>query len=233
MSEPKHKEKRFLQTLQEQIYSQIENYENEHSEKKLKSKNLKENTKTLKTLQQILNQEDNNSSKEKETPKYIEKTEKLPPKKTIDLKESLHTPQEAEKIDKQESSFTSIKMEEKEESITPNSIVYDAAHLHKLLLIKYAVCVNHGKSFLKIDQTNFEIVCEKCIEEGVKSQLEINTNLNNSDYVDEDGQKYNCFLHQDSKGSFYCDDCKEFVSIFVLCRCTQRIQVPFTRCHKR
>ena len=211
MSEPKHKEKRFLQTLQEQIYSQIENYENEHSEKKLKSKNLKENTKTLKTLQQILNQEDNNSSKEKETPKYIEKTEKLPPKKTIDLKESLHTPQEAEKIDKQESSFTSIKMEEKEESITPNSIVYDAAHLHKLLLIKYAVCVNHGKSFLKIDQTNFEIVCEKCIEEGVKSQLEINTNLNNSDYVDENGKIFNCFLHQDSKGSFYCDDCKEFV----------------------
>ena len=102
-------------------------------------------------------------------------------------------------------------MEEKEENITPNSIPYDAAHHHKLLLIKYAVCVNHGKSFLKIDQTNFEIVCEKCIEEGVKSQLEINVNLNNSEYVDEDRKIFNCFLHQDSKGSFYCDDCKEFV----------------------
>ena len=184
MSEPKHEEKRFLQTLQEQIFSQIETYENEHSEKILKSKKEKEkeNNKTLKTLQQIITQEDNNLSKEKETPKYIEKAEILPPKNTINLKEPLHSPQEDEKIDNKESSLTSLKKEEIEESITPNSIAYDAAHHHKLLLIKYAICVNHGKSFLKIDQTNFEIVCEKCIEEGVKSQLESNTNLKNSDY---------------------------------------------------
>ena len=117
MSEPKHEEKRFLQTLQEQIFSQIETYENEHSEKKLKSKKVKENKKTLRTLQQIITQEDNNLSKEKETPKYIEKGEILPPKKTIDLKEPLHSLQEAYKIDNKESSLTSIKMEEKEESI--------------------------------------------------------------------------------------------------------------------
>ena len=211
MSEPKHEEKRFLQTLQEQIYSQIENYEIEHSEKLLKSKKVVQNKKTLITVQQIITQEDNNSSQDKETPKYIEKTDKLPPKEIIDLKEFLQSPQEPEKIDIQESSLPSIKLEEKEENITPKSIPYDAAHHHKLLLIKYAVCVNHGKSFLKIDQTNFEIVCEKCIEEGVKSQLEINVNLNNSEYVDEDRKIFNCFLHQDSKGSFYCDDCKEFV----------------------
>ena len=211
MSEPKHEEKRFLQTLQEQIYSQIENYEIEHSEKLLKSKKVVQNKKTLITVQQIITQEDNNSSQDKETPKYIEKTDKLPPKEIIDLKEFLQSPQEPEKIDIQESSLPSIKLEEKEENITPKSIPYDAANHHKLLLIKYAVCVNHGKSFLKIDQTNFEIVCEKCIEEGVKSQLEINVNLNNSEYVDEDRKIFNCFLHQDSKGSFYCDDCKEFV----------------------
>ena len=211
MSEPKHEEKRFLQTLQEQIYSQIENYEIEHSEKLLKSKKVVQNKKTLITVQQIITQEDNNSSQDKETPKYIEKTDKLPPKEIIDLKEFLQSPQEPEKIDIQESSLPSIKLEEKEENITPKSIPYDVAHHHKLLLIKYAVCVNHGKSFLKIDQTNFEIVCEKCIEEGVKSQLEINVNLNNSEYVDEDRKIFNCFLHQDSKGSFYCDDCKEFV----------------------
>ena len=211
MSETKHEEKRFLQTLQEQIYSQIENYEIEHSEKLLKSKKVVQNKKTLITVQQIITQEDNNSSQDKETPKYIEKTDKLPPKEIIDLKEFLQSPQEPEKIDIQESSLPSIKLEEKEENITPKSIPYDAAHHHKLLLIKYAVCVNHGKSFLKIDQTNFEIVCEKCIEEGVKSQLEINVNLNNSEYVDEDRKIFNCFLHQDSKGSFYCDDCKEFV----------------------
>ena len=211
MSEPKHEEKRFLQTLQEQIYSQIENYEHEHSEQLLKSKKVEKNNKTLKALQNIITQEDNNSPQEKETTKYIEKTEKLPQKKIIDPKESLHFPQKTEKIDNQELSITSIKKEEKEENISNNSIVYDAAHHHKLLLIKYAVCVIHGKSFLKIDQTNFEIVCEKCIEEGIKSQLEINFNLNNSDYVDEDGKIFNCFLHQDSKGSFYCEDCKEFV----------------------
>ena len=211
MSEPKHEEKRFLQTLQEQIYSQIEIYENEHSGKILKSKKVVQTNKTLKTVQQIITQEDNNSSQDKETPKYIEKTEKLPPKETIDIKEFLQSPQEPEKIDIQESSLTSIKLEEKEENITPNIILHDDAHHQKLLLIKYAICVNHGKSFLKIDQTNFEIVCEKCIEEGVKSQLEINVNLNNSEYIDEDEKIFNCFLHQDSKGSFYCDDCKEFV----------------------
>ena len=211
MSKPKHEEKRFLQTLQEQIYSQIENYEHEHSEQLLKSKKVEKNNETLKTLQNIITQEDNNSPQEKETTKYIEKTEKLPQKKIIDPKEPLHFPQEPEKIDNQELSLTSIKKEEKEENISNNSIVYDASHHHKLLLIKYAVCVNHGKSFLKIDQTNFEIVCEKCIEEGVKSQLEINFNLNNSDYVDENGKIFNCFLHQDSKGSFYCEDCKQFV----------------------
>jgi len=211
MSEPKHEEKRFLQILEEQIYSQISNYENEHSGKLLKSKNVDKSNKTLKTLQNIITQGDNNSPIEKEVTKYIEKTEKLPPKKIIELKEPLHSPQEPEKIVNQESSLTSIKMEEKEENLISNRIISDAAHHHKLLLIKYAICVNHGKSFLKIDQTNFEIVCEKCIEEGVKSQLEINVNLNNSDYVDEDGKIFNCFLHQNSKGSFYCEDCKEFV----------------------
>ena len=105
MSEPKHEEKRFLQTLQEQIYSQIEIYENEHSGKILKSKKVVQTNKTLKTVQQIITQEDNNSSQDKETPKYIEKTEKLPPKETIDIKEFLQSPQEPEKIDIQESSL--------------------------------------------------------------------------------------------------------------------------------
>ena len=211
MSEQKHEEKRFLQTLQEQIFGQIANYENEHSKKLLKSKKVEANNKKLKSLQQIITQEDNNSPQGKEKPKCIEREEKLSPQKTIDLKGPPQSADDPEKIEKEESLLESIKMEEKEENITPNSIVYDAAHRHKLLLIKYATCVNHGKSFLKIDQTNFEIVCEKCIEEGVKSQIEINVNLNNSDYVDEDRKQFNCFVHQDSKGSFYCNDCKEFV----------------------
>ena len=88
---------------------------------------------------------------------------------------------------------------------------------HDLSPINSVNCKLHQKSFLKIEQNTFEVICEKCIEEGNKSQLEINpetNNLlqNNKNIIKED--EFNCYKHEDKKGSFYCDECKEFICKF-------------------
>ena len=81
--------------------------------------------------------------------------------------------------------------------------------------INSVTCRNHDRAFLKFDQNTFEIVCQKCLEEGNKSQLEINNNLsdNNASQNKEEAydSEFNCYVHNDIKGSFYCDECKEFI----------------------
>lgn len=80
---------------------------------------------------------------------------------------------------------------------------------HKLSSIKLVTCKNHKKAYLKLEPNNFEVVCEKCIEEGVESQLEI---LNRPSIMTQtEESEFNCFLHNELKGSFYCDDCQEFI----------------------
>ena len=76
----------------------------------------------------------------------------------------------------------------------------------KLSSVKLVFCKIHKKDFLKLDSINFEIICEKCIEEGKQSQLEL---INNDD--DSEENKFNCYVHHGSKGSFYCEQCKEFI----------------------
>ena len=75
----------------------------------------------------------------------------------------------------------------------------------KLSPIKLVICKKHNKNFLKLEPNNYEVVCEKCIEEGNENQLEI---INNND---SEENFVNCYIHKDSKGSFFCDDCKEFI----------------------
>ena len=77
--------------------------------------------------------------------------------------------------------------------------------------IKSAICKNHGKSYLKVNPFNFEIICEKCMEENKISQLKIINSSNNNFDDEEERKKFNCFEHQNLKGSFYCDDCKQFI----------------------
>ena len=81
--------------------------------------------------------------------------------------------------------------------------------------LNFVSCRNHDRAFLKFDQNTFEIVCEKCLEEGNKSQLEINNIINNNNTSQSLGDTYdtefNCYVHNDTKGSFYCDECKEFI----------------------
>ena len=114
-------------------------------------------------------------------------TKKIIPKKNNNnLKESLITP-------------TINNINEKENNIKDNSI--------KLSSIKLVICKEHKKSFLKVDPNNYEIVCEKCIEEGKESQLDLKTNLSS----EEEENIFNCYIHKESKGSFYCDECKQFI----------------------
>ena len=78
-------------------------------------------------------------------------------------------------------------------------------HNLKLTSIKLVKCKIHNKKYLKLDENNFEIVCEKCLEEGKQSQLEIEND------IDPEENKFNCYKHKLLKGSFYCDECKEFI----------------------
>ena len=81
--------------------------------------------------------------------------------------------------------------------------------------VSSVTCRNHDRAFLKFDQNTFEIVCQKCLEEGNKSQLEIINNIsdNNTSQNSEEtyDSEFNCYVHTDIKGSFYCDECKEFI----------------------
>ena len=82
-------------------------------------------------------------------------------------------------------------------------------------------CKIHKKDFLLLDKNNFEIICQKCVEEENKSQLEINTNKSNystniskenaHENLSNNNEEIFCSEHYDKKGIFYCDDCKEFI----------------------
>ena len=98
------------------------------------------------------------------------------------------------------------------ESIISQNEIQPSPSPQSLSSINSVSCKSHNKHFLKFDQNTFEIVCQKCLEEGNKSQLEI-TNTNNSTVSMEEiiDSEFNCYIHNDIKGSFYCDECKEFV----------------------
>ena len=56
----------------------------------------------------------------------------------------------------------------------------------KLAPIKFVICKVHNKEYLKLAPNNFEVVCEKCVEEGNESQLEIINTLESEE------NNYNC-----------------------------------------
>ena len=77
-----------------------------------------------------------------------------------------------------------------------------------LIDIKLVKCKNHNKTYLRLDPKNFEIVCQKCLEEGYESQLEI---LDRPSILSTEENQFNCYMHNDSKGIFFCEECKEFI----------------------
>jgi len=195
-------EKRFLQILQEKIFNLESGYEIDKE-----NLNPDELSQKIKIEENVANINDINEEKE-----HSEKTDsfKKIPKNNIKLKESLNFPLEHQNNDEEISNIVNSN----KKIIIPINNEY----VQKFTSIQFALCQDHGKAYLKIDPTNFEIVCEKCIEEGKISQLEILNDLNsidksdNYDDTEEIGEeKINCFEHQNMKGSFYCDDCKQFV----------------------
>ena len=196
-------EKRFLQILQEKIFNLESGYEIDKE-----NLNPDELSQKIKIEENVANINDINEEKE-----HSEKADsfKKIPKNNIKLKESLNFPLEHQNNDEEISNIVNSN----KKIIIPINNEY----VQKFTSIQFALCQDHGKAYLKIDPTNFEIVCEKCIEEGKISQLEILNDLNsidksdNYDDTEEIGEEkqFNCFEHQNMKGSFYCDDCKQFV----------------------
>ena len=137
--------------------------------------------------------------------------------KNINLKESIPLPLEFNKIQNQDIQLEKEKEKENINSEDENNEIIDQNEIQHLPPINLAICKKHGKYFLKINPTNFEIVCKKCIEQGYISQLKIINNFNNKNNIndsedeDEEKIKFNCFEHKNEKGSFYCEDCKQFV----------------------
>ena len=198
-------EKRFLQILQEKIFNLESGYEID--KENLNPEELSQKNKTEENADNI---NDININEEKEHSEKADSFKQIP-KNNIKLKESLKVPLEHQNNDEE---IPHIVNSDKKIIIPINN-----EYLQKYTSIQFALCQDHGKAFLKIDPTNFEIVCEKCIEEGKISQLEILNDLNNIDKsksdnyddTEEEEKVFNCFEHQNMKGSFYCEDCKQFV----------------------
>ena len=171
-------------------------------------RNKNKNKKYLKTLsEKITNPEmaydiDDESPINKNSPLVEErKIEEIfdIPKSTNNknLKESLISPAEPSNNEPEELDSDKYNSQSNPQNLIPQ---------HKLSSIKQVTCKAHNKSYLKIDPNNFEVVCEKCIEEGYENQLEIiRPSLLETEEV------FNCYAHNDLKGSFYCDECNEFI----------------------
>ena len=82
---------------------------------------------------------------------------------------------------------------------------YSNVPVEKLSSIKLIKCKIHNKDYLKLNKNNFGIICQKCIDNGNESQLIIINEFDSDEY------KYNCYKHYESKGSFYCEECKTFI----------------------
>ena len=79
---------------------------------------------------------------------------------------------------------------------------------NKLSDIKLVKCKNHNRTYLKLDPNSFEVICLKCIEEGYESQLEI---IDRPSILSSEENEFNCYMHNTLKGSFFCEECKEFI----------------------
>ena len=97
----------------------------------------------------------------------------------------------------------------KESTVSQNEI--QSPSPQSLSSINSVYCKYHNKTYLKLDQNTFEIVCEKCLQEGNKSQLDIDTNISSENLENIYDSEFNCYKHNEIKGSFYCDECKEFI----------------------
>ena len=194
MEKEKPENKNFLQLLHDKIYSMESGNENDN-----------ENLNHTETNQNNIKKEEeikieNEKEKENSENSYSLRANN---NKKIKIKESSDNLSEYQNQKINEEEISDIIYSDKKLNIPLNNDLVE-----KYTSLKSVFCQNHGKLFLKINPTHFEIVCEKCIEEGKVSQLEIKNYADNNEM---EVLTYNCFEHENEKGSFYCDDCKQFV----------------------
>ena len=115
------------------------------------------------------------------------------------------TSENPENIQENENSSKTLK----ESIISQNDLQSQSPQ--SLSSINSVYCRYHKKEYLKLEQNTFEIVCQKCLEEGNKSQLDIDTNPISDNFENTYDNEFNCYKHNNIKGSFYCDECQEFV----------------------
>ena len=134
-------------------------------------------------------EDEKKSEEEKEEDKKSE--EKIIEEKIIEEKKSEEKKLEEKKLKEK-------KLKEKKEDEKDS----------RLLSIKLTSCKEHGRDYLKINPENFEVVCQKCLNENKECQLEI---LNRPSFIEDDDDEFKCSEHPNIKVSFYCDQCKKFV----------------------
>ncbi len=77
-------------------------------------------------------------------------------------------------------------------------------------------CSLHQTDYLKFDTNSFKIVCTKCMEEGKENNIKF-SNTNKDTKKEKkifDEETITCINHNNKKGCFYCDQCKEFICKF-------------------
>ena len=170
----KMEEEEKIEKEEEEIEEEGEKYEKEEEE------NIDEEQMYEEQLYEERIYEDKNSENNNFSPEITPKN--------IYLKESIPYPIETNNIQNEEP----INLNSNDN----NNIKINSPYIQKYASIKSAICKNHGKSYLKVNPFNFEIICEKCMEENKISQLKIINSSNNNFDDEEERKKFNCFEHQ-------------------------------------
>ena len=223
----KQKKQEKQETFSEKIMNPSENYDIDQEEIDKKVSEVTEQ----KELENIIKSPD-----EKPPEKIEEKNSDESPKNTLTEKKEeekkedekiIEEKKEDEKIEDEKKSEEEKEDEKKsEEKIIEEKIIEEKKSEEKklkekkvkekkedekdsrLLSIKLTSCKEHGRDYLKINPENFEVVCQKCLNENKESQLEI---LNRPSFIEDDDDEFKCSEHPNIKVSFYCDQCKKFV----------------------
>ena len=71
-------------------------------------------------------------------------------------------------------------------------------------------CKYHGKQYIGVDTTKFTLVCKQCQLDGKRGSF-LDYNGEKGDKDANEDEEFFCHSHPDSKGVFYCEDCKFFI----------------------
>ena len=135
--------------------------------------------------------------------------------KIIDNTDKLKTLEdEIKPLPKKEEKKKNINIEQKEakEKIDEKQDTKTSSILYSINNIK---CKKHGVSFLNISRGTFNLVCSKCLEEGIQNfDFEFGEHPLNKPTVEKRIDVFECYTHYKDKGSYYCDECKQFICKF-------------------